>query len=146
MAEITERYCGLSAAEVEERRGRYGRNVIAEEEGKNPLKKVLKFFSEPVFLLLIGAACLYFFLGEPRDGAVMLIFVAFMGAINIYQEWKTDRTLEALKSLSSPKVTAVRGGEVVTVPSEDLVPGDIIILSEGQRINAEVGCRVLAGD
>ena len=101
MAEITERYCGLSAAEVEERRGRYGRNVIAEEEGKNPLKKVLKFFSEPVFLLLIGAACLYFFLGEPRDGAVMLIFVAFMGAINIYQEWKTDRTLEARKSLSS---------------------------------------------
>ena len=137
MAEITERYCGLSAAEVEERRGRYGRNVIAEEEGKNPLKKVLKFFSEPVFLLLIGAACLYFFLGEPRDGAVMLIFVAFMGAINIYQEWKTDRTLEALKSLSSPKVTAVRGGEVVTVPSEDLVPGDIIILSEGERISAD---------
>ncbi len=135
--EVAEKYRGLTAAEAAERRERYGRNVIAEDESDGPLKRMLKFFSEPVFLLLIGAACLYFFLGEPRDGVVMLVFVVFMGAINIYQEWKTDRTLEALKSLSSPKVTAVRGGEVVTLPSEELVPGDIILVAEGERIAAD---------
>ncbi|MDO4562013.1 MAG: cation-translocating P-type ATPase [bacterium] len=137
MMEVAEKYRGLTAAEVAERRERYGRNVLAEDGSDGPLKKALKFFSEPVFLLLIGAACLYFFLGEPRDGVVMLVFVVFMGAINIYQEWKTDRTLEALKSLSSPKVTAVRGGEVVTLPSEELVPGDIILVAEGERIAAD---------
>ncbi|MDO5114618.1 MAG: cation-translocating P-type ATPase [Synergistaceae bacterium] len=137
MTEIAEKYSGLSDAEVRERRERYGMNVIAEEKRESALKKALKSFSEPVFLLLIGAACLYFFLGEPRDGAVMLVFVAFMGAINIYQEWKTDRTLAALKSLSSPKVTVVRGGEARAVSSEELVPGDIVIISEGERISAD---------
>lgn len=144
MAEITEKYHGLSDAEVTELREKYGMNVLVEEKKESMLMKVLKSFSEPVFLLLIGAACLYFFLGEPRDGSVMLIFVAFMGAINIYQEWKTDRTLAALKSLSTPKVTAIRGGEVRSVPSEELVPGDIIFISEGERISAD--CEVIEND
>ena len=142
--ELTEKYCGLSDGEVRERRERYGENSLALKREDSALRVLLKFFSEPVFLLLIGAAGLYFFLGEPRDGAVMLVFVAFMGAINFYQEWKTDRTLAALKSLSSPKVTAVRGGEVVTLLSEELVPGDIIIVSEGERIAAD--CELLEND
>ncbi|MCD7952587.1 MAG: HAD-IC family P-type ATPase, partial [Synergistaceae bacterium] len=142
--ELTEKYCGLSDGEVKKRRERYGENSLTLKREDSALRVLLKFFSEPVFLLLIGAAGLYFFLGEPRDGAVMLVFVAFMGTINIYQEWKTDRTLAALKSLSSPKVTAVRGGEVVTLPSEELVPGDIIIVSEGERIAAD--CELLEND
>ena len=94
---------GLSDSEVLERRARFGENRLAEEKKTSLLSVLLKFFSEPVFLLLIGAACIYFFLGEPRDGIMMLVFVAFMGGVNLYQEWKTDKTLEALKSLSSKK-------------------------------------------
>lgn len=97
----------------------------------------MKFFSEPVFLLLIGASLIYFALGEPRDGAVMLVFVAFMGSINLYQEWRTDKTLEALRNLSSPKVSVIREGEKEIIPSEELVPGDIMLLSEGEKISAD---------
>ena len=128
---------GLSDSEVLERRARFGENRLAEEKKTSLLSVLLKFFSEPVFLLLIGAACIYFFLGEPRDGIMMLVFVAFMGGVNLYQEWKTDKTLEALKSLSSPKVTVIRNGLKTAVTSEELVPDDLMLLSEGERISAD---------
>lgn len=135
--ETTEKYHGLSESEVREAREKFGSNSLAEEKKSSPLIKVIKLCSEPVFLLLIGAACIYFFLGEPRDGILMLAFVVFMGGINIYQEWKTDRTLDALKSLASPKVTVIRGGAPAMIPSEELVPGDIMLLAEGERISAD---------
>ena len=137
MNEIGEKYHGLDESEVIKLRAKYGRNICGSGQKDGALKKLLKSFSEPVFLLLTGAACLYFLLGEARDGAVMLLFVIVMSTINIYQEWKTDKTLETLKSLSSPKVTAKRGGYTVEIPSEDLVPGDIIIISEGERVSAD---------
>ena len=137
MNEIGEKYHGLDESDVIRLRAKYGRNIYGSGQKDGTLKKLLKSFSEPVFLLLTGAACLYFLLGEARDGAVMLLFVIVMSTINIYQEWKTDKTLETLKSLSSPKVTAKRGGYTVEIPSEDLVPGDIIIISEGERVSAD---------
>lgn len=137
MTEINEKYHGLDEQEVLRRRAKYGSNSFVDGERESRLKKALKSFLEPIFLLLTGAACIYFLLGEPRDGAVMLAFVIFMSAINIYQEWKTDKTLETLKSLSSPKVTARRGGYTVEIASEDLVPGDIIVVSEGERVAAD---------
>ena len=137
MTEINEKYHGLDEQEVLIRRAKYGSNSFADGERESRLKKALKSLLEPIFLLLTGAACIYFLLGEPRDGAVMLAFVIFMSAINIYQEWKTDKTLETLKSLSSPKVTARRGGYTVEIASEDLVPGDIIVVSEGERVAAD---------
>jgi Ca2+-transporting ATPase len=130
-------YKGLSNEEVLESRKIHGRNEIAQEEKVSLFKSALKFFSEPVFLLLIGASLIYFALGEPRDGAVMLVFVAFMGSINLYQEWRTDKTLEALRNLSSPKVSVIREGEKEIIPSEELVPGDIMLLSEGEKISAD---------
>ena len=130
-------YKGLSNEEVLESRKIHGRNEIAQEEKTSLLKIALKFFSEPVFLLLIGASLIYFALGEPRDGAIMLVFVVFMGSINLYQEWRTDRTLEALRNLSSPKVSVIREGEKEIIPSEELVPGDIMLLSEGEKISAD---------
>ena len=130
-------YKGLSADEVLENRRINGRNEIAQEEKASLLRDALKFFSEPAFLLLIGASLIYFALGEPRDGAVMLAFVAFMGGINLYQEWRTDKTLEALRNLSSPKVRVIRDGMEDTITSEELVPGDIMFLAEGERISAD---------
>ncbi|MEG1602624.1 MAG: cation-translocating P-type ATPase [Cloacibacillus sp.] len=142
--ETTEKYCGLTNEEAAAARAKFGANSLTEERKNSPLIKVLKFFTEPVFLLLIGAACIYFFLGEPRDGILMFVFVIFMGGINIYQEWKTDKTLAALKSLSSPKVKLIRNGAIISVPSEEVVPGDVMLLSEGERIAADA--RVLEAD
>lgn len=64
-----------------------------------------------MFLLLIIAAIIYFILGEPRDGAIMLIFVIGIISIDIVQEWKTDKTLSALKELSAPQIRVIRDGK-----------------------------------
>ena len=137
MSAAGESFKGLSESEVLSSRRLHGRNEFARDAKPSFFKTALKIFLEPVFLLLIGASLIYFLLGEARDGSVMLVFVVFMSGINLYQEWRTDRTLEALKSLSSPKVTVIRDGAESLVLSEELVPGDIMLLSEGERISAD---------
>lgn len=90
-----------------------------------------------MFLLLMIAAVIYFILGEPRDGAIMLIFVIGIISIDIIQEWKTDKTLNALKDLSAPHVTVIRDGGEQKIASSDLVPGDLMIIVEGVKIPAD---------
>ena len=90
-----------------------------------------------MFLLLLGAAVIYFILGEPRDGAIMLIFVVAIISIDVAQEWKTDRTLNALKDLSSPQILVLRDGNEVMISSLDLVPGDWMMIQEGVKIPAD---------
>lgn len=137
MSVAEENFKGLSKSEVLSSRKLHGMNEFARDAKPSFFKTALKIFLEPVFLLLIGASLIYFLLGEARDGSVMLVFVVFMSGINLYQEWRTDKTLEALKSLSSPKVTVIRDGAESLVLSEELVPGDIMLLSEGERISAD---------
>ena len=74
-----------------------------------------------MFLLLLCAAVIYFVLGEPRDGAIMLGFVFAIILIDVIQEWKTDKTLEALKELSSPQVKVLREGTSASVSTTELV-------------------------
>ena len=100
---------------------------------------------EPMFLLLLVAALIYFFLGEPQDGAIMLVFVVVIIAIEIYQEWKTDQTLRALKDLSAPKIKVERDQKVYNILSRELVPGDIVFIEEGVKIPAD-GSVVQAND
>ena len=87
---------GLTDKEVEELRKKYGKNEIVTEKKENFVIKVIHIICEPMFLLLMIAATIYFILGEPRDGIVMLVFVVGIIMIDIIQEWKTDKTLNAL--------------------------------------------------
>ncbi|MDO5563099.1 MAG: HAD-IC family P-type ATPase, partial [Synergistaceae bacterium] len=137
MSELEEKYFGLTEQEVLRNRKNFGRNEFAQKEKTSFLKTAVKFFAEPVYLLLIGASLIYFLLGEARDGTIMLAFIIFMGGIEMYQEWRTDKTLDALKDLSSPRVTVIRGGQRIAVASEELVPDDIMLLEEGERISAD---------
>lgn len=104
---------------------------------KNFLQKNLKVISEPMFLLLIIAAVIYFILGEPKDGAIMLIFVVGIISIEVIQKWKTDKTLNALKDLSAPRVTVLRDKTEKEINSFDLVPGDIMYIAEGVKVPAD---------
>ena len=128
---------GLTTKEAEERQKVYGKNKLIEERKVSLLSKIIDVLKEPMFLLLIGAAIIYFVLGEPRDGFIMLIFVVGIITIDIIQEWKTDKTLKALKDLSEPQVAVIRDKKEQLINSEDLVPGDIMIISEGDRIAAD---------
>lgn len=130
-------YSGLNASELSSRHQQYGLNEIIPEKKVSVCRKLLDIFKEPMFLLLLGASLLYFVLGEPKDGIIMIAFVLCMAGINFIQEWRTDRTLQALKDLSAPKTRTIRDGRMISVESKDLTVGDLIILEEGERISAD---------
>lgn len=132
---------GLNSEEVEKLQKKYGMNELVSQEKPNMLKKFLGVFKEPMFLLLLIAATVYFLLGTPKDGAIMLVFVGFVASITFIQEWKTEKTMNALKDLTSPKVNTLRNGKNILIKSTELVPGDVVFLSEGERIPAD--CIVL---
>ncbi len=128
---------GLTSDQALELQEKYGKNELVHEKKENMVIKIFHIILEPMFLLLLIAAIIYFILGEPRDGIIMLIFVIGIISIDVIQEWKTDKTLEALKDLSAPKVTVMRDGKKIEINSEDLVPGDLMLIYEGVKIPAD---------
>lgn len=136
---------GLTTAEARKLQDQYGRNELVQVEQQSFLKKALHIICEPMFLLLIVAAVIYFILGEPRDGAIMLVFVIGIISIDVIQEWKTDKTLNALKDLSAPHITVIRDGREQKIASVDLVPGDLMLIVEGVKVPAD-GVVVKAND
>jgi Ca2+-transporting ATPase len=140
---------GLTTAQAKRLQEQYGKNELTSQKKESFFKKVLHIICEPMFLLLIVAAIIYFILGEPRDGAIMLIFVVGIISISVIQQWKTDKTLNALKDLSAPHVTVIRDGKEQTIASADLVPGDLMMIYEGVKIPADgvvVKCNDLCVD
>jgi Ca2+-transporting ATPase len=140
---------GLTAHEVKTRQLKYGKNELSPQKKENFAKKILHVICEPMFLLLFIAAAIYFVLGEPRDGLVMSLSVIGIVCIDIVQEWKTDKTLNALKDLSAPNINVIRDGKEVQIASVDLVPGDIMMIYEGVKIPADgfiVSCNDLCVD
>ncbi|OFV70545.1 cation-translocating P-type ATPase [Acetobacterium wieringae] len=137
MTENSNNPVGLTTKEAALRQQQYGKNELAPQKKESFFHKLLHIISEPMFVLLLVAAAIYFVLGEPRDGAIMLIFVIGIISIDVIQEWKTDKTLNALKDLSAPHVKVIRDGQEVTIASVDLVPGDLMMIHEGVKIPAD---------
>lgn len=130
-------YSGLSSEEVKALQLQHGKNELVPEKKNTFLSKFLSIFKEPMFLLLFCTSFLYFILGEPRDGIIMLCFVTFMSGINLFQEWRTDKTLQALKDLSAPRVRVIRNNILESIDSKELTVGDLMILEEGEKISAD---------
>ncbi len=128
---------GLTSEQAKKLQEKYGKNELAPRKKETIFHKLLHVICEPMFLLLLVAAVIYFILGEPRDGAIMLIFVVGIISIDVMQEWKTDKTLSALKDLSAPHIAVVRDGREQVIASTDLVPGDVMKIAEGVKIPAD---------
>ncbi len=128
---------GLTSAEAKQKQLEYGKNELTPQKKEGLIKKTLHIIAEPMFVLLIVAAAIYFILGEPRDGAIMLVFVLGIISIDVIQEWKTDKTLSALKDLSAPQIMVIRDGKETVIASVDLVPGDVMMVHEGVKIPAD---------
>lgn len=134
-------YNGLTTETAKKLQKKYGMNKFVKVKKSNPLVKFFNILKEPMFLLLVVTAILYCILGEPKEALIMFIFVVFIASITFVQEWKTEKTLSALKKLSSPQVNVLRDGTKKVINSSELVPGDIIFLAEGERIPAD--CEIL---
>jgi Ca2+-transporting ATPase len=128
---------GLTTSQAEQLQLQFGKNELVAQQKESFVHKIFHVLCEPMFILLIVAATIYFILGEPRDGAIMLIFVVGIICIEAIQEWKTDKTLNALKDLSSPRIKVLRDGVEKIISSSDLVPGDIMYISEGVKVPAD---------
>ena len=125
---------GLSKKEAENRQKRFGFNELPNREKRNILKIITGLITEPMIFLLLTTVAIYFFLGDKQEAVLLMLSVFVIVGIELYQEAKTEKSLEALRNLSSPICDVIRGGDRVTIPGREVVVGDIIILSEGSRV------------
>ncbi len=128
---------GLSASEVRERLERFGPNELPKGKGHGIAALLWEVLGEPMVLLLLFAGGIYFFLGEPRDAVILLGSVGVIIAITVVQNGKTERALEALRTLSTPPAIVVREGRQQRIPRAEVVPDDLLVLLEGDRIPAD---------
>ena len=132
-----ENITGHSEAEAAEILKKEGYNELPSQKKQSLFSILLNVLKEPMLLLLLGAGLIYLFLGEVKDALILLMFVFVVVGITFNQERKTERALEALKNLSSPRALVIRGGEQKRIPGREVVKGDILILREGDRIPAD---------
>ncbi len=128
---------GLSEARARERLRAEGPNVLPARDRKGLLRIAWGALTQPMFLLLLATAAVYALLGSLGDAGVLLVSVLVVGGLSIYQEQRTERTLEALKDLSSPRCMVVRDGQTLRVSSQTLVRGDRLLVNEGDRLAAD---------
>ncbi|MDO8488959.1 MAG: cation-translocating P-type ATPase [Candidatus Omnitrophota bacterium] len=128
---------GLSEKQVQESLKKYGYNELPFQKKRSILAIFFGVVKEPMLLLLIGSGMVYLFLGEISDAVMLLSFVLVVVGITFYQERKTERTLEALRDLSSPRAQVIRDGIQKRIAGAQVVKDDIIILNEGDRVPAD---------
>jgi len=130
-------FSGLDDPEARRRHSSDGPNELPSSKARGPLTIAIEVVREPMFVLLVAAAGLYFLMGELGDALVLLASVLIVIAITIVQERRTERALDALRDLSSPRAFVVRGGQRLRIAGRDVVRGDILLLSEGDRVSAD---------
>jgi len=129
---------GLTDEEAARKLEEEGYNEVPSARKRNILKIGLDVIREPMFLLLVAIGVIYLSLGDRKQAAVLLTFVVVVIGITFYQERKTERALEALRDLSSPRANVIRSGEQKRIAGRDVVNGDALLLAEGDRVPADV--------
>jgi len=140
---------GLSEEEARDRLKKEGYNEIPSTKNRSVVAIVVEVIREPMFLLLIACGMVYLILGDIREASMLLAFVIVVFGITFYQERKTERALEALRDLSSPRALVIRDGKQRRIPGKEVVRGDVVILNEGDRVPADavlLSCVNLAVD
>lgn len=128
---------GLSESEAAERLKKDGYNELPSAKRKGIFAIAFKVVREPMFLLLVAGGTIYLLLGDMQEAVMLLGFVFVVMGITFYQERKTERALEALRDLSSPRALVIRDGMEMRIPGREVARGDSIIVSEGDRIPAD---------
>ncbi|GFO56959.1 ATPase [Geomonas sp. Red276] len=140
---------GLTSLEAEEILREEGPNDLPSSGQRGNLRIALDVMREPMFLLLAACGAVYLLVGDMQEALMLLAFIFFVMGITLYQESKTERALEALRDLSSPRALVIRDGVQKRIAGRDVVRGDIIVLAEGDRVPADalvLDCTNLASD
>ena len=128
---------GLTDTEAASRLSAEGYNELPQSKSRSIFAIALEVAREPMFLLLVACGLIYLILGDIRESLMLMGFVVVVMGITLYQERKTERALEALRDLSSPRASVIRDGEQKKIAGREVVRGDIVLLQEGDRVPAD---------
>jgi Ca2+-transporting ATPase len=128
---------GISKKEAAEKLAKDGYNELPSSKPKSVFNIAVGVVKEPMFLLLVACGSLYLILGDIQEGLMLLSFVFVVMGIEFYQEKKTEKALDALKDLASPRALVIRDGETIRISGKEVVTGDVVVLQEGDRVPAD---------
>ena len=132
---------GLDAEEAGRRLRQDGPNELPASAPRSVLRLLRDVVLEPMFLLLVACGVIYMALGDRQEALMLLAFVFVVMGITFVQERRTERSLDALRDLSSPRALVLRGGQARRIPGRELVRGDTVLLAEGDRVPADIVLR-----
>ena len=138
LTETASRPEGLTNAEVAERLKRFGPNILPEDEGISRLMIILHQFKSPLIYILLVAAVVTAALAEYIDTAVIVAVLTINGLVGYLQEYKAETSVRALRNMVVPKTRVLREGMEVEIPSNEIVPGDIVLLASGAKVPADL--------
>src|ERR1700693_3691013 len=124
---------GLSEPEAASRLRDEGFNELPARRRRSVIRIVIEILREPMFALLLGAAAVYLALGERKEAVVLFAFASTSVSIALIQETRTERVLESLRDLTSPRALVIRCGVERRIPGREVVRGDVVILAQGDR-------------
>lgn len=129
---------GLGDAEARQRLAQDGPNELPMSKPRSVLRLAREVVCEPMFLLLVACGAIYMVLGDRREALMLLGFVVVVMGISFVQQRRSERSLESLRDLSSPRALALRDGRPARIAARELVVGDIVLLAEGDRVPADL--------
>src|SRR5688572_20868416 len=128
---------GMSEADASSRLKIEGYNELPRPERRTPLRIAVEVMREPMLALLIGGGAIYLALGDLKEATILLAFATMSVMITVVQEVRTERVLEALRDLTSPRALVIRESQRRRIPGREVVRGDFVVLSEGDRVPAD---------
>ncbi len=128
---------GLTVREAERKLAEHGPNLLSEKKRISAISILLRQFSDYMVLILLASTAVSAFMGELVEALTIIAIIILNSTLGFVQEYRTERTMEALKSLSAPLARVIRDGLDQTIPAEEVVPGDVILLEAGDRVPAD---------
>lgn len=129
---------GLSREEVLKRQSEHGRNTIPQPKSKTLLRIFLSQFLNPLIYVLMAAAVISVFTSDVRDAIFIMAIIIFNSVLGTYQEWRAENSAQALRNMVKVTTRVKRDGHIYAIDSEELVPGDIVLLESGFRVPADL--------
>ncbi len=129
---------GLTNEQVESRLNEYGKNKLQQQSRKSIFRIFIDQLNDALIYVLFAAVGITFFMGEYTDGIIILVVILINAFLGLFQEVRANNAIDALRNLSHPKAIVRRGGKVVEVDSELLVPGDLVLLEAGRYVPADL--------
>ncbi len=128
---------GLSTIDANKRLGKYGLNRMAKPQPLNFIGIFKEEVTEPMILLLIGVGVIYSFWGKLEDALTIFTIITVLALVEVWNEYRAKKAIASLSKMAAPKTKVVRNGEAVNIETEQIVPGDILIINAGTRISAD---------